>query len=370
MKLSLSQNISSYRKANSMTQEQLAEALGITFASVSKWERGVAVPDLHYIAEMADLFGVSMDAMVGYQVQDGSCKALEERIKTLQRAKQYDEAAAEAEKALIRYPNSFPIVYACGEMFHLKGLETNSDKDIERSIDLMNRALLLLPQNTDPKRGEFTICAIIAQGYLCLGKRKEGVELMKKNNWGGVLSSFIGMTCAAFDDFQPEEAVPYLSEAFLDSITVVVRTVTGYGNYYARIGNYEAALDACLWVIRFMESIKEKEDSVTFVDKLRASFYAECAHLCDRLGRTDETEPLLRKALSIARSFDAAPTSKVDGLRFCLKTDEKATVYDDIGESAMAAIEAEQLQREGWSKSLFDLWQKLKKEAENNEKEN
>lgn len=369
MKLSLSQNISSYRKANSMTQEQLAEALGITFASVSKWERGVAVPDLHYIAEMADLFGVSMDAMVGYQVQDGSCKALEERIKSLQRAKQFDEAAAEAEKALIRYPNSFPIVYTCGEMFHLKGLETNNDKDLERSIELLNRALPLLPQNTDPKRGEFTIRAIIAQGYLCLGKKKEGVELMKKNNWGGVLSSYIGITCAAFDEFQPEEAVPYLSEAFLDSISVVVRTVTGYANYYFRVGNHQAALDACLWVIRFIESVKERKDSVTFVDKLRAAFYAECAHLCDRLGRVDEVEPLLRKALSIARSFDASPTSKVDGLRFCLEMDKGATVYDDIGNSAMDAIEKQQLHRDGWSKSLFDLWQKLKKEAETHEKE-
>ena len=44
MKLSLPANISKLRKEHSMTQEQLAEALGVTFASVSKWERGVATP--------------------------------------------------------------------------------------------------------------------------------------------------------------------------------------------------------------------------------------------------------------------------------------------------------------------------------------
>ena len=42
MKLSLSANISKLRKEHAMTQEQLAEALGVTFASVSKWERGVS----------------------------------------------------------------------------------------------------------------------------------------------------------------------------------------------------------------------------------------------------------------------------------------------------------------------------------------
>ena len=40
MKLSLSENISSLRRASGLTQERLAEALGVSFAAVSKWERG------------------------------------------------------------------------------------------------------------------------------------------------------------------------------------------------------------------------------------------------------------------------------------------------------------------------------------------
>lgn len=98
MKLSLSTNISKLRKERYMTQEQLAEALGVTFASVSKWERGVATPELNLIAKMADLFGVSLDAMVGFEVRNGSIIALEERIHDLQRQKKYDEAFIEAEK--------------------------------------------------------------------------------------------------------------------------------------------------------------------------------------------------------------------------------------------------------------------------------
>ena len=40
MNLRLSENIAGLRKRHAMTQEQLAEALGVTFAAVSKWERG------------------------------------------------------------------------------------------------------------------------------------------------------------------------------------------------------------------------------------------------------------------------------------------------------------------------------------------
>lgn len=121
MKLSLSANINKLRKEHSMTQEQLAEALGVTFASVSKWERGAATPELNLIAEMADLFGVSFDALVGFEVQNSSVAALEERIHELQSKKKYEEALTEAEKALLRYPNDFRIVYRSGELYAVVG---------------------------------------------------------------------------------------------------------------------------------------------------------------------------------------------------------------------------------------------------------
>lgn len=53
------------RKEHGMTQEQLANALGITFQAVSKWENGVSSPDLSTLPLLADLFGVSVDALLG-----------------------------------------------------------------------------------------------------------------------------------------------------------------------------------------------------------------------------------------------------------------------------------------------------------------
>ena len=72
MKIKIAENIKALRKQHSFTQEQLAEALGVTFASVSKWERGAAAPELNLIAKMADFFGVSLDALVGFALQNGS----------------------------------------------------------------------------------------------------------------------------------------------------------------------------------------------------------------------------------------------------------------------------------------------------------
>lgn len=89
MRLSLSANISKWRKEKGMTQEQLAEVLGVTFASVSKWERGVATPELNLIAEMADFFGVFLDALIGFKVQHNGAGELERRIFERQNEKKY-----------------------------------------------------------------------------------------------------------------------------------------------------------------------------------------------------------------------------------------------------------------------------------------
>lgn len=186
MKLSLSANINKLRKEHSMTQEQLAEALGVTFASVSKWERGAATPELNLIAEMADLFGVSFDALVGFEVQNSSVAALEERIHELQSEKKYEEALTEAEKALLRYPNDFHIVYRSGELYAVVGVERNQEKYLHRCIELLEHSILLLSQNTDPEISELSIQNEIAQCYVSLGKYEKGLEILKKYNVSGV----------------------------------------------------------------------------------------------------------------------------------------------------------------------------------------
>lgn len=59
MKSRLAENIKTFRKERKMTQEQLAEAMGVTVGAVYKWESKQSNPDLSLIIELADLFEVS-----------------------------------------------------------------------------------------------------------------------------------------------------------------------------------------------------------------------------------------------------------------------------------------------------------------------
>ena len=339
MKIRIAENIRSMRKQHGMMQEQLAEALGVSIAAVSKWERGIAVPDLSYIVGMADLFGVSTDTLVGYQVLCGGINELEERIHSLQKNKNFEEASTEAEKALMRYPNDFRIVYRCGEMYQMKGMETGEASSLERAIELFRRAIPLLYQNTNPVISETMIQMEIAQCLLELGKETEGLELLKKYNVYGVNDSLIGYTYASSDNQAVEEAVPYLIRAYADCMQVLIRTMCGYANMYTRKNDYDAALEAMQWLVQYLESLKTDPAEVSYVDKLLARFYAECGYLSGKDGLTERAKEYLREAYSIAGRFDAEPTYGVRGLKFCIGDTKNATAFDSMGSTAIMAIE-------------------------------
>jgi len=58
-------NIGAFRRQLGMTQAELAEKLNYTDKAVSKWERGESVPDVMTLLQVAELFGVSLDALLG-----------------------------------------------------------------------------------------------------------------------------------------------------------------------------------------------------------------------------------------------------------------------------------------------------------------
>jgi transcriptional regulator with XRE-family HTH domain len=65
LKLQIGSNIAMFRKQCGMTQAELAEKLNYSDKAVSKWERGESVPDVMTLVQLAELFGVGMDALVG-----------------------------------------------------------------------------------------------------------------------------------------------------------------------------------------------------------------------------------------------------------------------------------------------------------------
>ncbi len=61
----IGKKIVSLRKSRDMTQMELADQLGISFQAVSNWERGNSMPDISKLPELAEIFEVSLDELLG-----------------------------------------------------------------------------------------------------------------------------------------------------------------------------------------------------------------------------------------------------------------------------------------------------------------
>lgn len=63
----LSQTITNLRKAANETQNDLADALGVSNRTVSKWENGESEPDCHTLMELARHYRTTVDNLLGYE---------------------------------------------------------------------------------------------------------------------------------------------------------------------------------------------------------------------------------------------------------------------------------------------------------------
>ncbi|MBQ8404027.1 MAG: helix-turn-helix domain-containing protein [Clostridia bacterium] len=74
--MNIGNKIKELRKQRGITQEQLAESIGVSFQAVSKWENNIALPDITLAPVLANYFGVSMDVLFDFNVKDIEEKAL------------------------------------------------------------------------------------------------------------------------------------------------------------------------------------------------------------------------------------------------------------------------------------------------------
>lgn len=76
MAIKLGEKIKALRKSKNVSQEVLAQVLGVTFQSVSKWETGAAMPDVMMIPAIASFFDVSTDELFDFNLTEQEQKVM------------------------------------------------------------------------------------------------------------------------------------------------------------------------------------------------------------------------------------------------------------------------------------------------------
>ncbi len=338
MENNLAENIRSYRKSLGLTQEQLAEKLGITLGAVSKWERGSSEPDLSYIMDLADCFHVSVDALIGYSMRGADADTEADRIRGLHNEVSVWKIAGEYESALKRFPNHFRIVCGAALVFQQIGVVHRRDAELKKALELFRHAIDLLPQNKDPQICEAVIRNEIAGCYAVMKDYDKAIEEYKKNNQTGSNNARIGCLYT-YHEKKPEEGIVFTEDAFFGHISDMVTTMSGYMSYYILTGRHDQGIRAAEWAIRFLESLKEDPGRHAYVDKIVSMFHLSQAIIYDNGGMPEASEESLRAAVRLAVAFDADPVCTLDNI--ILLRDAKGTgVYDDSGSTAVGGLKS------------------------------
>lgn len=359
--LHLARQIRAFRKERGLTQEQLAQALGVTAGAVYKWEAELSSPDLSLLVALADFFDTSVDVLLGYAPRDNRQETVAARLREYHRRK--DPAGLqEAERALKKYPNAFPVVYAAARLTFGFGMEQHDRRLLERARELYESLLHLMNQNRDPKVGETTIWGSLAQIELLLGQKNRAMEILKTHNVNGIFNADIGFALAA-DCERPDEAEPFLSEAMIDLARSLVQVIFGWLNVYLKTDANDEAETLLFWGLRQMKEFS-REGEVSFLEKIEVSLKVVLAYLAYRREDLEQARSRLEAARETALHFDAAPSYSADRLRY-VSMQVPASAFDDLGVTAMAS--AERLLRGELAEApeLLEIWKEVCGNGEN-----
>lgn len=134
------------RREKGLTQEELAAYLGVTKASVSKWETGQSYPDILLLPELATYFDISVDELLGYSPQlcSKDIRKYYKQFSEYMNKNRYEEIKPVIDNALRKYYSCYPFLAAMSQWLLNYGLMSDQDirKDFfKNSIELADRVI-------------------------------------------------------------------------------------------------------------------------------------------------------------------------------------------------------------------------------------
>lgn len=264
-------NIKEFRKQKGLRQEQLAEAMGVSTASVSKWETNQTYPELTLLAELADFFEVSIDTLIGHSLNADRLEALIAQMETA--ADDHDEEAAAAlcEKILRNYPNNDRAVDACTGCYYKLFIHTGKNVYMEHCIAQTKRLMSL--KQGEPEKDRLERIHSLGNQYGLLKQWDTAREYYEQSNVSGNNKAAIAECLLA--QGQTKEAVTMVSDALVESVFHDFLAINILAEGWIALGQQEKACAALKWMYGVMDSLHYNPTTLLLILMKLAGLYEE-----------------------------------------------------------------------------------------------
>ena len=136
MNLKLSEKLKTLRRNKNISQEKLAQYLGVTFQAISKWENGSTYPDIQLLPDIARFYGITIDELLQVDKIDEErlYDEYEDNAENLFRNGKRDEVLKLWQEAYKKMPNNIEVK----EMLMSSYYDTDKNKYQNEIIELGN----------------------------------------------------------------------------------------------------------------------------------------------------------------------------------------------------------------------------------------
>ena len=147
MKFNFGEKMKNLRKKRDLTQEQLAEHLGVSFQAVSKWETNAAYPDISLFPVIANFYGVTTDELLGVDITKANEKQEEYLKSTWDLSQQWKlvEMVELARKACLEFPGNLRMLENLSWCLQ-QSSGMMSKENLDEAIDIAKK---ILAESTD-----------------------------------------------------------------------------------------------------------------------------------------------------------------------------------------------------------------------------
>ncbi|MBE5905692.1 MAG: helix-turn-helix domain-containing protein [Lachnospiraceae bacterium] len=203
--MNLGNNLRFLRKNHNLTQEELAEALGLSPQTISKWENDITSPDISLLPLLAEYYKISIDELLQYDSasRKTELKALAGKVHALEHSGELEKAYNLLHGEIEKWALSAGMNHLLGSLaYQLANEKTDRNELLHEAIRQADKTILLDQYETGR-----SIQAKMLQCYCLheLGRQKEAIKLA--NTLPSLFSSREVVLCRICDGVEREEAV-------------------------------------------------------------------------------------------------------------------------------------------------------------------
>lgn len=150
MELHIGQKLKKFRRDKDLTQEEVAKHLGISFQSISKWERGDGYPDITMLPALANYLEITVDELIGMDeiAASGKQNAMNRTWEENRQKGKHQENVTLMKDALKTYPNNARfLVQLSSSLERLEGTAAEKHEYLRQSIEVQEQIIHYSPDS-------------------------------------------------------------------------------------------------------------------------------------------------------------------------------------------------------------------------------